>query len=116
MKQVALKILVGLVATAISGLSNAATCATDTTQADFQAGTISNVDLTSSFGNVVLATSSGGSGSSIDQQNLTNSGYGDIYNNSQWIAQTFKAGASGSLAYAKLTGHHPERGRRSRGS
>ena len=94
MKQVALKILVCLVALA-SGFANA-NCVTDTAQADFQAGTPSNLDLTSSFGNVILASSSSGSGN-VDQQNLTNSGYGDIFNNSQWIAQTFKAGSSGSL-------------------
>lgn len=96
MKQVALKVLVCFLAVA-SGLANA-NCVTDTAQADFQAGTASNVDLTSSFGNVILASSTSGSGSgNVDQQNLTNSGYGDIFNNSQWIAQTFKAGSSGSL-------------------
>lgn len=76
-----------------------ANCLTDTSQADFQAGTPSGVDVTSSPGNVTLIYSSGGSGS-LDQQNTkitTNGERSSNSTNTQWAGQTFTAGKSGSL-------------------
>jgi hypothetical protein len=75
-----------LSATAQSG------CLTDTTQADFQAGTGTNVDLTSSPDNVVLA-----SVTSLDQQNTTLGTSGFAVSTTQWIGQAFTPSVSGML-------------------
>lgn len=94
MKQVVLPFLalaVGLIAG-----SAGANCITDTSQADWQAGLPSNVNLIASPGDVVLATTGGG-GSSIDQQNTSITANGELFTNNQWVAQTFTAGKSGSL-------------------
>ena len=69
-------------------------CFTDTTQADFQAGTATNVDLTTSAGDVKLALSGS---QAIDQQNTTLSTSGNGVTTTTWEAQTFTAGANGSL-------------------
>jgi carboxypeptidase family protein/uncharacterized protein DUF4214 len=73
-------------------LSAANGCLTDTTQADFQAGVPTNVNLTVSPGDVVLTNDP-----TVDQQNtnVTNSGFG--FNSTNWVGQTFTAGLSGSL-------------------
>jgi len=76
--------------------SAAGNCVTDATQADFQAGVASNLDLTSA-GNVQLATA-GASGGSIDQQNTSITINGDAFTNVVWTGQTFTARASGALA------------------
>src|SRR3569832_8515 len=75
--------------------SAAANCITDTSQTDFQTGVASNVDLAASPGDVLLSQSS--SGGTVDQQNLTYSQYGDEFSTTQWLAQTFTPGTSGSL-------------------
>ena len=98
MKQAVLKSLVGLLAAASSLAS--ANCVTDTEQAQFQAGVATNLNLTSSPGNVLLATSGGGSGT-LDQENTSFTANGERASNSsntQWAGQTFTAGKSGSLA------------------
>jgi hypothetical protein len=70
----------------------ASSCLTDTTQAEFQTGVPTNVDLTSSPGDVILLNAA-----NIDQQNtsVTNSGFG--FNSTSWFGQTFTAGVSGQL-------------------
>ena len=95
--------LTSLLLSAIAGGTGAAeTCLPDTSQADFQTGTIpTSVDTATSSGNVILASSAGGG--SIDQQNTTFTvGLGErcslIPNNNQWCGQTFTAGKSGSLS------------------
>ncbi|MGE4069583.1 MAG: beta strand repeat-containing protein [Lysobacterales bacterium] len=69
-----------------------AACLTDTTQADFQTGTGSNIDLTTSPGDVTLLNTA-----VLDQQNtsVTTSGFG--FTSTAWFGQTFTAGASGQL-------------------
>jgi len=72
-------------------------CLTDTTQADFQTGIPTNVDLTTTPGDVVLTKPD-----VVDQQNLTvtNSGFG--FNSTTWAGQTFIAGATGPLTRADI--------------
>jgi hypothetical protein len=67
-------------------------CLTDTTQADFQTGVTTNVDLTTSPGDVILLAAA-----SIDQQNtsVTTSGFG--FTSTSWFGQSFTAGVSGQL-------------------
>jgi len=74
----------------------AGNCLTDTSQTDFQAGQPAGVDLTTSSGNVLLGSSS--AGGNVDQENLTYTQYGDEFNTTQWLAQTFTPGVSGSLS------------------
>jgi uncharacterized repeat protein (TIGR01451 family) len=68
-------------------------CPADTSQADFQTGVPTSVDLTASPGDVVLS-----SPTNIDQQNtsVTNSGFG--FNSTSWAGQTFTAAVTGQLA------------------
>jgi uncharacterized repeat protein (TIGR01451 family) len=72
-------------------------CVTDTTQADFAAGTTNNTDVNISPGNVTLLNAA-----NVDQQNLsvTNSGFG--FNATNWIGQTFQAGVTGQLSRVDL--------------
>lgn len=65
-------------------------CLTDTTQADFQTGVPTVLDLMSNPGDVILESSA-----AIDQQNtnVTTSGFG--MSSTSWVAQTFTAGATG---------------------
>ena len=72
-------------------------CPADTSQADFQLGVPTNVDLTTSPGDVRLA-----SPSVVDQQNttVTNSGFG--FNSTNWAGQTFTAGSTGQLVQVDL--------------
>jgi len=67
-------------------------CLTDTTQTDFQTGVPTSVDLTTSAGNVILA-----SPDSVDQitTNYTTSGVG--FSNTSFAAQTFTPGVTGAL-------------------
>jgi len=71
-------------------------CFTDTTQADFQNGAPSNVDLTTSPGDVLLAKPN------IDQQNLTVSTSGFGFSNVAWVAQTFTPAVTGQLTRVDL--------------
>lgn len=72
-------------------------CFTDTSQADFQTGVPTNVDLTTSPGDVILANPS-----PVDQKNesITNSGFG--FNNTAWVGQTFTAAVTGKLVQADV--------------
>jgi uncharacterized repeat protein (TIGR01451 family) len=95
MKKVLLTLL-SVLLPALAGTAAGSTCPTDTAQADFQAGVASNLDLTSSPGNVKLATS-GASGGTVDQQNTMTTLNGDAFTNTVWTGQTFTAHASGAL-------------------
>ena len=74
-----------------------ATCLTDTTQADFQAGVTNNTDVTTSPGDVILLNAA-----NVDQQNLsvTNSGFGITATG--WAAQTFQPAVTGQLSRVDL--------------
>jgi uncharacterized repeat protein (TIGR01451 family) len=67
-------------------------CPTDTTQADFQTGVPSNVDLTSSPGDVILLNAP-----TIDQKNTTLSNSGVGITTTTWGGQTFTPAISGQL-------------------
>jgi hypothetical protein len=67
-------------------------CLTDTTQADFQTGVPTNVDLTTSPGQVMLAGST-----NLDQQNTTVGNFGLSITSTTWDAQTFVPAVSGQL-------------------
>jgi hypothetical protein len=67
-------------------------CLTDTTQADFQTGVGTNVDVTTSPGDVILSNPS-----PIDQQNLSVTPNGFGVNSTSWAGQTFTPAVSGKL-------------------
>ena len=93
--------LSALLMVAIAGIATASpVCKTDTTQTDFQAGVASGLDLTTSSGNVLLAKNSGSG--TLDQQNTSLTGNGEVFSNTQWNTQTFTAGASGALTRVDL--------------
>jgi len=69
------------------------TCATDTTQADFVAGTTNNTDVTTSPGNVILLNPA-----NVDQVQSVASTSGTGLNTTQWLGQTFVPGVTGKLA------------------
>jgi hypothetical protein len=94
----------GDTATGVSVASNATTtrdfslanapahaCFTDTTQADFQTGSGSGVDLNASPGSVQLAN---GGAAALDQQQTTFSFFVSPINATAWMAQTFKPASS----------------------
>jgi hypothetical protein len=70
---------------------------TDTTAADFQTGTATNVDLTSSPDNIVLSRPS-----TLDQQQTVASTSGTGFNTTQWLGQTFVPGVTGNLAKIEM--------------
>jgi uncharacterized repeat protein (TIGR01451 family) len=72
-------------------------CLVDTTQADFQTGVPTNVDLTTSPGDVILLNAP-----SIDQQNTTLSNSGVGITTTVWGGQTFTAGVTGQLTKADI--------------
>src|SRR5205807_2020052 len=72
-------------------------CFADTTQADFQAGIPTNVDLTASSGDVELSASS-----VLDQFNETLSNSGNTLSTTTWWGQTFTAGITGTLQKADI--------------
>jgi kumamolisin len=76
-------------------------CLTDTTQADFQAGTATGLDLGNTPGSVKLAVSSGGS-EALDQQNLSVGSSGNGFTTTTWQGQTFTPGVTGSLTRLDL--------------
>jgi uncharacterized repeat protein (TIGR01451 family) len=94
MKQVAAT-FVGLLLVALAGTASGSTF-TDTSQADFKAGTANGVDLTTSPGNVQLIYTGSG-GAAVDQQNTSITINGDAFTNIAWTGQTFTAHASGAL-------------------
>ena len=67
-------------------------CPIDTTQADFQMGVPTSVDLTTNPGDVLLLNAA-----AIDQQNTSVTGSGFGFSSTSWFGQTFTAAASGSL-------------------
>src|SRR6185369_10810318 len=68
-------------------------CVTDTTQADFAAGTTNNTDVTTSPGNVILLNPA-----NVDQVQSVASTSGTGFNTTQWLGQTFVPGVTGKLA------------------
>jgi hypothetical protein len=78
------------------GLAPISACPTDTTQADFQTGVATSVDLTTSPGDVLLAKPS------LDQLNetLSNSGVGITI--TTWGGQTFTPAVTGLLTKADI--------------
>ena len=73
-------------------------CLTDTTPADFQAGTPTNVDLTTSPGDVKLLASS-----VLDQSNESLSNTGSALSATTWWGQTFTEGITGTLQKADIS-------------
>jgi hypothetical protein len=68
-------------------------CMTDTTQADFQAGSLTNCDATATPGDVKLR-----SGAGLDQQAVFPvTGDGVVFDNTFWAGQTFVPSSSGQL-------------------
>jgi len=72
-------------------------CGTDTTQADFQSGVPTNVDLTNSSGDVKLSATA-----VINQQNTTLGNQGAGLSNTTWLAQTFTASSTGPVTRIDL--------------
>lgn len=79
------------------GTAPSSACLTDTTQADLQAGTQSNVDLTTSPGMVLLLRPS------VDQQNTTFGKYSIAITSTDWGGQTFTPAVSGKLTKADIS-------------
>ena len=73
-------------------LASSSGCLTDTTQADFQAGAITNCDLTGSPGDITLLN-----GSPIDQQNTTLGTSGVGITITTWGGQAFTPAVTGLL-------------------
>ncbi len=67
-------------------------CLTDTTQADFAAGTTNNTDVNASPGNVVLLNPA-----NPDQSQTVASTSGTGFNTTQWLGQTFVPSVTGKL-------------------
>jgi len=74
----------------------AESCLVDTSQAQFQLGIPTNVDLLP-VGDVVLAATD-----SVDQENTNLSSTGYSFHSYHWYGQTFKAGVSGPLSAVEL--------------
>ncbi len=72
-------------------------CPTDTSQADFQTGVATNLDLTSSPGNALLLNAA-----NIDQQNTSVTANGFAVTSTSWASQTFTAGVTGQLTQVDL--------------
>ncbi|HSC11363.1 MAG TPA: carboxypeptidase regulatory-like domain-containing protein, partial [Rhodanobacteraceae bacterium] len=75
----------------------ASACPVDTTQADFQLGVPTAVDLTTAPGSVTLVNTP-----TINQQNTTLGGFGVAINSTAWGGQTFTPSASGKLTQADI--------------
>ena len=67
-------------------------CLTDTSQADFQKGVATSLDLNSIPGAITLLNAA-----NIDQQNTTLGTQGAGFNNTTWLAQTFTPAVTGQL-------------------
>lgn len=72
-------------------------CLVDTTQADFQTGIATNVDLTTSPGDVTLSNAP-----TIDQQNTAGTTTGTGFGTPTWTGQTFIAGVTGQIVKADV--------------
>ncbi|HEV2720110.1 MAG TPA: carboxypeptidase-like regulatory domain-containing protein, partial [Thermoanaerobaculia bacterium] len=77
--------------------ASSGSCLVDTTQADFNAGLQTNLDVTSSPGDIKLSKPD-----ILDQQNTntTNSGFG--FTSTSWVGQTFQPAISGQLTRVDL--------------
>jgi hypothetical protein len=73
-------------------------CLTDTAQLDFLRGDSSSVDLSSSPGDIVLASTA----SVVDQQNLSVSSSNFAINANVWVGQTFQPAVTGQLNRAEV--------------
>jgi hypothetical protein len=67
-------------------------CETDTSQADFQTGVLTNVTATETAGELKLTNLP-----VVDQQNTTLANLGASFNTTTWLGQTFTATASGPV-------------------
>ncbi len=74
-------------------LSPAPRALTDTTQANFAAGTTNNTDVNASPGDVVLLNPA-----NADQTQTVASTSGTGFNTTQWLGQTFVPGVTGQLS------------------
>jgi uncharacterized repeat protein (TIGR01451 family) len=74
------------------GTAAASACPTDTSQADFQTGVGTNLDLTTSPGDVTLL-----SAANIDQQNTAGTTTGTGFATTSWGGQTFIPAITGKL-------------------
>jgi hypothetical protein len=72
-------------------------CLVDTTQADFSGGALTNLDITTSPGNVTLTNAP-----SVDQQNTNITSSGFTFNATNWGGQTFVAGVTAPLVSADV--------------
>ncbi|MET0626323.1 MAG: Ig-like domain repeat protein, partial [Pyrinomonadaceae bacterium] len=72
-------------------------CVTDTTQADFQLGVATNLDLNTTPGDVTLLDAAG-----IDQQNTTLGTQGAGFNTVTWLGQTFTPATTGQVTRIDL--------------
>jgi carboxypeptidase family protein len=72
-------------------------CLTDTTQADFQAGTFTNCDLTGSPGDVTLLNAP-----TVDQQNTAGTTTGTGFGTPSWTGQTFIPAVTGTLVKVEV--------------
>ena len=72
-------------------------CPADNSQATFQNGSGTNIDLTSNPGQVIILNTP-----TVDQSQTTNSGSGLSINTSSWVAQTFTPSVSGQLTSADV--------------
>jgi len=75
----------------------ASACLTDTTQADFQLGIPTNVDLATSSGDAALMNTP-----NADQSNTAGTTTGTGFGTPAWTAQTFTAGVTGTLIKADI--------------
>ena len=72
-------------------------CPADNSQATFQMGSGTNIDMTTNPGQVIILNTP-----AVDQQQTVNLGTGFGFTNTAWVAQTFTAGASGQLISADV--------------
>ena len=72
-------------------------CLTDTTQADFQTGVPTNVDLTTSPGDVILLNAP-----TLDQSNTAGTTTGTSFGTTSWGGQTFIPAVTGQLSKADV--------------
>src|SRR5690349_357393 len=72
-------------------------CLVDTTQADFQAGSAINCDLTTSPGDVILLDAP-----QLDQSNTAGTTTGTGFGTPSWTGQTFIPARSGHLTSAEV--------------
>src|SRR5882724_1288016 len=79
------------------GLSPISGCLVDTTQADFQAGAITNCDLTGSPGDVTLLNAP-----TVDQQNTAGTTTGTGFGTPNWTGQTFIPAVTATLVKVEV--------------